>query len=228
MSAVTPFSTNASSSTASAASAVSGALDNGTIAGNFTTFLKLLTTQLQNQNPLDPLDTNQFTQQLVEFAQVEQQLKSNDQLSTLVSLQQNAQSTNALALVGATVVVNGSTAQLANGSANWTLSATKPTTATISIADSTGQTAFTGKYAVNAGSQNFTWNGQGNDGKPWPAGNYTLTATGIDANGQPSTISTQVQAPVDSVDLTQTPPLLSINGQNYQLSQIQKIVRSGL
>lgn len=61
-----------------------------------------------------------------------------------------------------------------------------------------------------------------------PAGNYTLTATGVDANGQPSTISTQVQAPVDSVDLTQNPPLLSINGQNYQLNQIQKIVRSGL
>jgi flagellar basal-body rod modification protein FlgD len=211
-----------------AASAVSSALNNGTIAGNFTTFLQLLTTQLKNQNPLDPLDTNQFTQQLVEFAQVEQQLKSNDQLSTLVSLQQTAQATSALGLVGATVVVNGQTAQLANGAANWTLSATKPTTATISIADSTGQTAYTGTFGVNAGSQAFTWNGQGKDGKIWPAGNYTLTATGVDANGQPSVISTQVQAPVDSVDLSQNPPLLSINGQNYQMSQIQKIVRSGL
>ena len=48
------------------------------IADNFQTFLTLLTTQLQNQNPLDPLDTNQFTQQLVQFAGVEQQLKSNE------------------------------------------------------------------------------------------------------------------------------------------------------
>ena len=54
------------------------------IADNFQTFLTLLTTQLQNQNPLDPLDTNQFTQQLVQFAGVEQQLKSNDQLKSLV------------------------------------------------------------------------------------------------------------------------------------------------
>ena len=188
----------------------------------------MLTTQLQNQNPLDPLDTNQFTQQLVEFAQVEQQLKSNDSLATLVSLQQTAQATSALGLVGATVVVNGQTAQLANGSANWELSATKPTSATVSIADSTGQTAYTGKLAVNAGSQSFTWNGQGNDGKLWPDGNYTISITGVDANGQTSTVSTQVQAPVDSVDLTQNPPLLSINGQTYQLSDIQKIVRSGL
>jgi flagellar basal-body rod modification protein FlgD len=226
MSAVTPFSSLAANSPSNAASAVSSAIDTSTIAGNFTTFLQLLTTQLKNQNPLDPLDTNQFTQQLVEFAQVEQQLKSNDQLATLVSLQQTAQSTNALALVGATVVVNGQTAQLANGSAQWTLNASKPTTATISIASSTGQTAYTGSFALNAGGQAFTWDGHGNDGKIWPAGNYTLTATGVDANGQPSTISTQVQAPVDSVDLTQTPPVLSINGQNYQLSQIQKIVRS--
>jgi flagellar basal-body rod modification protein FlgD len=212
----------------SASAAVSSAVSNNTIAGNFTTFLQLLTTQLQNQNPLDPLDTNQFTQQLVEFAQVEQQLKSNDALSTLVSLQQTAQATSALGLVGATVVVDGQTAQLANGSATWTLSASKPTTATVSIADSTGQTAYTGKLGVNAGSQTFTWNGQGNGGKLWPDGNYTISISGVDANGQTSTVSTQVQAPVDSVDLSQNPPLLSINGQNYQLSRIQKIVRSGL
>src|SRR6186713_3438939 len=75
------------------------------IADNFQSFLLLLTTQLQNQNPLDPLDTNQFTAQLVQFAQVEQQLKSNTQLGTLVSLQQTAQNTAALEFVGQTVDV---------------------------------------------------------------------------------------------------------------------------
>src|SRR5499427_10571735 len=94
------------------ASSVSNALDNTEIASNFTTFLQLLTTQLKNQNPLDPLDTNQFTQQLVQFAQVEQQLKSNSELSTLVSLQQTAQNTQALNFVGQTVAVDGDTAPL--------------------------------------------------------------------------------------------------------------------
>src|SRR5882762_2699796 len=91
------------------------------IADNFQTFLTLLTTQLQNQNPLDPLDTNQFTQQLVQFAGVEQQLKSNDQLASLVKLQTTAQSTQALGFVGATAVVDGSTATLQNGQATWAL-----------------------------------------------------------------------------------------------------------
>src|SRR6188474_2682957 len=73
--------------------------DAGTLASNFTTFLTLLTTQLKNQNPLEPLDTNQFTSQLVQFAGVEQQLKVNDQLSALVALQQTAQNSTALEFV---------------------------------------------------------------------------------------------------------------------------------
>src|ERR1700741_1721173 len=111
----------ATSTVSNGASSVSSAIDNTEIASNFTTFLQLLTTQLKNQNPMDPLDTNQFTQQLVQFAQVEQQLKSNDQLGTLVSLQQTAQNTQALELVGDTVGVKGASAPLTNGQATWNL-----------------------------------------------------------------------------------------------------------
>ncbi len=107
-----------SSTTATSSTASTTGIDANTIAGNFTTFLSLLTTQLQNQDPLSPMDTNQFTQQLVEFAQVEQQLKSNDQLSTLVSLQQTAQNTAALGFVGKNVAVAGANAPLANGIGN--------------------------------------------------------------------------------------------------------------
>jgi len=216
--------TSATVPTTSSSSAATSTVDNTEIASNFTEFLQLLTTQLQNQDPLSPMDTNQFTQQLVEFAQVEQQMKSNDSLSTLVTLQQSAQTTQALALVGATVVVNGSTAQLTNGQASWTVNATKPATATVAIADSTGRNAFTGTYTVNSGAQTFAWDGRGNDGTLWPDGTYTLTATGTDASGQSTAISTQIQAVVNSVDLTQSPPLLSINGQNYTINQLQQIV----
>jgi flagellar basal-body rod modification protein FlgD len=228
MSAVTASPTAATTTSASSsANAASAATDNTEIASNFTEFLQLLTTQLQNQDPLSPMDTNQFTQQLVEFAGVEQQMKTNDSLSTLVSLQQSAQTTSALALVGATVVVNGSTAQLTNSQATWELNATQPATATITITAPNGQTAYTGTATVNSGSQSFTWNGQGNDGTQWPDGSYTMTATGTAASGQPTAISTQIQGTVNSVDLTQTPPVLSINGQNYTVNQIQQIVAPG-
>jgi flagellar basal-body rod modification protein FlgD len=195
-----------------------------TLAGNFQTFLTLLTTQLQNQNPLDPLDTNQFTQQLVQFASVEQQLKTNDQLTTLVSLQQTAQSTQALGFVGKTAVVDGSTAALANGAATWNLGVPTNSNVSISITNSTGQTVFSGNYAVNAGeNQVFGWDGKGNDGTQWPDGQYKLIATATDTVGNSVAVSTQIQGVVNSVDLTQTPPLLSINGQTYTVNQIKRI-----
>src|SRR5277367_2457157 len=110
-----------SSSSSNSSGSGLGSSTNQTIAGNFQTFLSLLTTQLQNQNPLSPLDTNQFTQQLVEFAGVQQQINTNDSLATLVSLQQTAQSTQALGFVGKTAVVKGSTAALTNSEATWQL-----------------------------------------------------------------------------------------------------------
>ncbi len=195
-----------------------------TLAGNFQTFLTLLTTQLQNQNPLDPLDTNQFTQQLVQFAGVEQQLKTNDQLTTLVSLQQTAQSTQALGFVGKTAVVDGSTTALTNGSATWNLSVPTNSNVNVSITNSTGQTVFSNSYSVNAGdNQVFGWDGKGNDGTQWPDGQYKLTATAADGAGNSVAVSTQVQGQVDSVDLTQSPPLLSIGGQTYTVNQIKRI-----
>ncbi len=201
--------------------------DNQTLAGNFQTFLTLLTTQLKNQNPLDPLDTNQFTQQLVEFAQVEQQLKSNDQLTTLVSLQQTAQATQALNFVGSTAVVDGSTATLTSGSASWNLNAPKPVNAHIIITSSTGQTVFSGDYTLNAGNQTFPWNGRGNDGTQWPDGNYKISVTATDASGQTAAVGTQIEGTVDSVDLSKTPPTLSIGGSDYTISQIKQVIRAG-
>lgn len=200
---------------------------NQALAGNFQTFLTLLTTQLKNQNPLDPLDTNQFTQQLVQFAQVEQQLKSNDQLATLVSLQQTAQATQALNFVGSTAVVDGSTAALANSSAAWNLNAPKPVNARITITGSNGQTVFSGDYTLNAGNQVFPWNGRGNDGTQWPDGNYTISVNATDASGQTAAVSTQIEGTVDSVDLTKTPPTLSIGGHDYTISQVKQVIRSG-
>ena len=194
------------------------------IAGNFQTFLQLLTTQLQNQNPLDPLDTNQFTQQLVEFASVEQQLNTNSSLQTLVSLQQTAQSTQALQFVGKTAVVNGNTNSLTNSSATWDLNIPSNSNVTLSIANSAGQTVYSGTFSANAGNnQPFTWNGQGSDGTQWPDGQYTLTATAADASGTSVGVTTQVQGVVSSVDLTQSPPLLTIGGQTYTVNQIQRI-----
>jgi flagellar basal-body rod modification protein FlgD len=213
------------SSSGSSAANPANSLASQQIAGNFQSFLTLLTTQLQNQNPLSPLDTNQFTQQLVEFAGVQQQLNTNDSLSTLVSLQKTTQSTEALAYVGKTAVVKGNTATLTNGLADWKLSIPTASVLDVSIANSTGQTVFTGSFSVAAGNnQPFAWNGLGNDGTQFPAGNYTLTATAKDTTGNTVAVTSAVEGAVSSVDLTQSPPLLTIGGQTFTVSQVQSIV----
>jgi flagellar basal-body rod modification protein FlgD len=199
-----------------------------TIAQNFDTFLRLLTTQLKNQNPLDPLDTNQFTQQLVQFASVEQQINMNTQLTTLVSMQKATQNTQALSFLGSTATVDGATAQLTGGKATWSFSSDKPATGTVTIKNATGSTVYSGTYPLNAGSQAFQWDGRGNNGALNPDGAYTMSITAKDATGSSVAISTEVRGTVDSVDLTQNPPVLSIGGQNFTLDKIKNVVRPGL
>jgi flagellar basal-body rod modification protein FlgD len=210
-----------SSSSSSASSA--NALASQQIAGNFQSFLQLLTTQLQNQNPLDPLDTNQFTQQLVEFAGVQEQLNTNDSLSTLVSLQQTTAATQALDFVGKTAIVSGSTATMTNSQATWELNVPVNANVNITITNSSGQTVYSGVAPANAGQQPYTWNGQGTDGTQWPDGQYTLTASYADGSGNTVGIPTQIAGVISGVNLAQSPPLLIINGQSYTVSQVQTI-----
>ena len=217
-----PATNTASNSTSGSSTGV----DKNTLAGNFQTFLTLLTTQLKNQNPLEPLDTNQFTAQLVQFAQVEQQLKQNDQLSTLVSLQKTAQNTAALEFVGQTVSVDGASAPLTEDGAVWGMTVPKPATAAINIKSSTGQNVYSGNYSLNAGAnQPFVWDGKDASGLLWPEGNYTISINALDASGKPVAIATEVQATVDRADLTKNPPLLTIAGQEYTLDKIKSVVR---
>jgi flagellar basal-body rod modification protein FlgD len=204
------------------------AANKATLAGNFDTFLRILTTQLKNQNPLDPLDTNQFTQQLVQFAGVEQQINMNQQLTTLVALQKATQTTSAMSFLGSTATVDGATTKLTNGAASWSFSVDKPSTATINIKSATGELAYSGSYPLNPGAQNFNWDGRGNNGAKWPDGNYTMTVTAKDAAGNAVAVSTEVKGTVDSVDLTQNPPVLVIGGQSFSLDQIKQVVRPGL
>jgi flagellar basal-body rod modification protein FlgD len=222
----TPTSSVTAGASASSAAQAAGTAGSQQLAGNFDTFLQLLTTQLQNQDPLDPLDTNQFTQQLVEFASVEQQVNMNTNLQTLISMQQTAEATSALQLIGSSVTVGGNNATLSNATgtpATWSLTAQSPATANVTITNAAGQTAYAGTLALNAGTQNFIWNGQGGNGTTWPDGTYTMSINATGANGQAVPVSTQMQGTISGVNLSQNPPTVIVNGQNIQISQITAI-----
>ena len=216
-----------STTTPSTTSATASSTGLGSIAGNFDTFLTLLTTQLQHQDPLSPLDTNQFTQQLVQFASVEQQINMNTSLGTLISLQQTQQATAALNFIGATVVVGGNTAQLANGQATWNYAVGSPATATINVSNASGQVVYSTTQAVQPGTQTFVWNGKGSAGSMMPAGAYTVSISATGANGQSVPVTTQVQGVVSGVNVSANPITLTVNGQSYPLSQITQVIGTG-
>jgi flagellar basal-body rod modification protein FlgD len=77
--------------------------------------------------------------------------------------------------------------------------------------------------SLNAGTQSFTWNGQGSNGQTWPDGTYTLSVSATGANGQAVSVATQVQGTVSGVNLTSNPPTLTVNGQSVQISQVTSI-----
>lgn len=220
--------TNISAATAATGTAavVASTAGKATIAKNFDTFLQLLTTQLKNQNPLDPLDTNQFTSQLVQFAQVEQQINMNTSLGSLVSLQQTSQTAAAMNFLGSTVTAEGRTAKLQNGRADWAFTLDKPAAAAISVQSETGEVVYSENRTLSAGAQSFSWDGRGTNGQVQTAGNYTIAVVAKDASGQAVSVSTLVQGVVDGVDLSQSPPVLSIGGQEFSLDKIKQVRRA--
>lgn len=221
-----PAAATSAASTSSPAQAAATAAG-PSLAGNFNQFLQLLTTQLQHQDPTSPLDPNQFTQELVQFASVEQQINTNTSLSTLISLQQTQQAASALQFIGATVAVSGATAQLANGQASWNYSVNQPATASISIANSAGQTVFTTSQAVQPGPQTFTWDGIDSQGNLSPDGAYKISISAVGANSQNVPVTTQVQGVVSGVDVSKSPPTLTVAGQSYPLNQIIQVLNAG-
>lgn len=209
-----------------AASAAASATSRTQIAGNFTQFLQLLTTQLKNQNPLDPLDTNQFTQQLVQFAGVEQQLKTNDTLTALLNSTQASTATGALGFVGAEVTADGATSALADGAAQWQLTAPRAASeAVITITDASGSVVATDNRTLTAGPQTYAWDGRTSTGQMGPDGNYTINVVARDATGQQMNVATELTGVVDGVDLTGETAVLTIGLVRVPFGSVKSIRR---
>jgi flagellar basal-body rod modification protein FlgD len=219
------------SSTPAAASPTSASANGATANGalnftqNFDTFLTLLTTQLQNQDPLSPMDTDQFTSQLVMFSQVEQQIKTNSQLSTMIAAQAGAEAVSALPMVGQTIQYNGNQGVLANGQIGF--SYTLPSgaaSASLQIKDSAGNTVFTKTVTPNAGTQNFIWNGQTSAGVQEPNGGiYTLDVTAASATNATVSATTTAIGQVTGVSVANNVAQFSIGNTSLQVPMSQLV-----
>jgi flagellar basal-body rod modification protein FlgD len=221
MTTVAPTSPSTSNSTASAAT-------NGLaqIADNYQTFLSLLTTQLQNQDPLSPLDTNAFTQQLTQMTGVEQQLLSNQLLQQLVNQNQGGGMVGAVGLIGKTVTASTAQATLQDGAATWSYSpSTAPATMTGSISDSSGNVVWTGPITPQgAGPQTFTWNGENQAGvQQSNGGTYTLAVTAANSAGVAIPVSTTIQGQATAVQETNGQTLVTIGSAQVPLSAVNGV-----
>ena len=195
------------------------------IANNFDQFLTLLTTQLRNQNPLDPLDTNQFTQQLVQFAGVEQQLKQNETLTALLGVSKATTGASAIGFVGQKVTADGAATQLKDDKAEWKLNASKGGTATITIKDSKGSVVQTMTRTLTAGDQTFSWDGSTSLGTKAPDGEYSISIDAKNVAGESITAKTQISGVVDGVDFTSSIPMLKIGGISIPIDKVKSVVR---
>lgn len=193
-----------SSSTAYAPRAATSqsSLDQTKFGKDFDSFLTLLTSQLKYQDPMSPMDTAQFTSQLVQFTSVEQQIKQNKNLESLLAMQQTIQFASAANYIGKTVEANGRSVVLSNGAASFSYSLpsdAKSVSITIKTEDGTVVRSLRGN--TGAGNQTIAWDGRGDTGNRLPDGTYTYAVTATNANGQPILPQTGLKGIVDGFDV---------------------------
>lgn len=194
------------------------------LAEDFDTFLLLLTEQLQNQDPLDPMDTNEFTSQLVEFTSVEQAIATNQNLETLIGLQSQSATSTALGYLGREVTARGSTTGLVNGEAVWNYRlAGSADTTTLTLTDASGRVVFTGPGQTQSGEHSFVWDGTDNAGDPLPEGAYTLTVDANDPTGSPISTTIEVTGTISGVTNQGTDPVLQIGEAILSLNDITEV-----
>ncbi|MBR0683180.1 hypothetical protein GXW74_22010 [Roseomonas eburnea] len=208
-----------------AAATSSAASSNTRLAGDFNTFLTLLTTQLQNQSPTDPLDTNQMTNQLVQFASVEQQIAMNQNLESLIALQQTAQLTAAAPLIGQRVEVEADQVALQNGSAEIRLPAAGTArSAEISITDSSGRVVRRQTVTLGTAASGWTWDGRNDAGTSVTDGAYGVQVTGRAENGEQVALSFTVAGTVTGAERQDGALTLSLGGLSVGFDKLRRLV----
>jgi flagellar basal-body rod modification protein FlgD len=224
MTTTAPVTTTAQTPAASTATAATAPDAMAQLSGNFSTFLTLLTSQLKNQDPTAPMDSNQFTQQLVQFSQVEQQINSNTNLKTLISQGASQAGINATTYLGRNVSVTNGNASLTGGKANWSYTLGSDAAATqLTVTDTHGKVVYTGAGQTSAGNDTFSWNGEDNNGNTLTDGTHKLAISATASDGSAVTTSVASAGTVSQIDMTSGTPRLVIGNMEVALTDIAAI-----
>jgi flagellar basal-body rod modification protein FlgD len=165
------------------------------LAKDLDSFLTLLTSQLKNQDPLSPMDSTEFTNQLVQFAQVEQAINSNESLTSLISLSQQSIVTNAVNYIGKTVEANTDKVPLQDGKAKMAYGVSKDAeSVAIVIRNEAGSIVYSTTGEKTAGVHPLDWDGKDTYGVQQPDGTYQIQVTALGKDGEDDTIETYTTA----------------------------------
>ncbi|MCJ8157704.1 flagellar hook assembly protein FlgD [Sphingomonas sp. LaA6.9] len=200
-----------------------GAVPKATIAADFNMFLKLLTAQMQHQDPLDPMDTSEYTQQLVQYSQVEQSIQQTGKLDDIlarIASQDMAQSSN---FIGREARFDSPVAGLGSDPAKWTYFAERaPTSIVAKVTDANGNVVSEAKLDAKAQGQ-YAWDGKKADGTRAADGAYTLSVTALDADGKAIPVTINSVATVKDVVTDGANVMLGVNGIRMPLSGLVAI-----
>lgn len=197
------------------------------LSGDYTLFLKLLTTQMQNQDPLDPMDTSQYTQQLVQYSQVEQSIQQSGTLKDILARLSGQDMMQASSLVGRTVRVEEATSGLAaDAPARWSWSLNRPAASLVAtITDAAGRTIDV--RPMEPVARSFDWNGLLANGTRAPDGSYTLTLEAKDVAGNTIPANVGSIGRVDAVSMRDGALTLQVRGQSHDASLLRDVMLAG-
>ncbi len=194
------------------------------LASNFDTFLKLLTAQLQNQDPLEPMDASEFTRQLVQYSSVEQGIYTNRNLERLISLQQTSNLGTAVSYLGKDVEAEGDRARLAGGRASWSYELGRPAASVqIQVADERGRVVYAGTGPGLAGRNEFVWDGRTASGGTAPDGAYRIVVTARDDQGAALTARTSIVGRVTAAESASGEIMLTVGGLALPLTDVRSV-----
>jgi flagellar basal-body rod modification protein FlgD len=200
-----------SSSVYTNAASSSGSTSSTSSTSSTTDFLELLIAQLQNQNPLDPTDTNEFVNQLISYQQMGETQSMNDKLGEMLTSLNGLISTNAVGYLGHTIEAYGDTTSLADRQASWGYSLDDAAAeVTLTVKDSDGNTVWEGAGETEAGKHTFTWDGRSTDGTQLTDGEYTIEIAATDTDGNSVYGYTTIVGRVDGIDSSSSDTLLTI------------------
>ena len=157
-------------------------------------FLKMFMAQLTNQNPLDPMDNTEFTAQLATFSQLEQLTKISGYLEGLETIKESVNQATTLGYLGKEVAMSGNVLPVSQGyvgGTSFNLESDAYVVATITNESDSQVTQLALGY-LNAGTQNFQWDGTDSDGNAVSDGLYAISITAYDTSGDPVTVSDMV------------------------------------